>query len=182
MRNNIAVIFKCFVSRENKYFRYTKEGSCSLMADSLTATIMAARMNSPSFPLSPLFPSVLSLPSYGISFYLSFDPLFFCVLNRSFFLFLSMTPYVSTYVLAREIHSPSSGRCSLSSSSSLPLPMPSTPGLSLGFQQWRLHKSRYNAEMDQWEWPRPTQGKRDTVAFVSLHTPPWSVRTRVCRG
>jgi len=71
------------------------------------------------------------------------------ILNRPLFLFLSAAPHVPTHVLAREIHSPSSGRCSLSSSSSLPLLMPSTPGLSLGFQQWRLHKSRYNVEMDQ---------------------------------
>lgn len=83
------------------------------MADSLTATIMAARMNSPSLPLF----SPLSLPPRSISFYLSSEPLFFpLVLNRSpLFLFLSAAPHVPTHVLAREIHSPSSGRCSLSS-------------------------------------------------------------------
>lgn len=179
LRNNILIIFKCFISRENKYFRCTEEDSCSLMADSLTATIMAARMNSP-FPVS-LLVSLLSLPPHSVSFYLSFHPLFFpLVLNRSLFLFLSAAPHVPTHVHAREIHSPSSGRCSLSS---LPLSMPSIPGLSLRFQQWRLHKSRYNAEMDQWEWPRPTQRKRDTacvciVVYTAVHT--WSVRTRVC--
>lgn len=134
------------------------------MADSLTATIMAARMNSPSLPLFSPLVSPLSLPPFSISFYLSFDPLFFFLsswtdLSFSFFPRLHMYPHMSSHA---KYTPPSSGRCSLSSSSSLPLPMPSTPGLSLRFQQWRLHKSRYNAEMDQWEWPRPTQGKRDT--------------------
>lgn len=69
MRNNIVVIFKCFISRENKYFQYTKEGICSLMADSLTATTMAARMNSPSLPLSSLL--VCSLASFIQYFFLS---------------------------------------------------------------------------------------------------------------
>lgn len=142
-----------------------------------------SRLPRPSWPpgwilfpfLSPLFSSLLSLPPYGISFHLSFDPLFFLSswtsLSLSLF-FYGSTCRTRTRSRTRNTLSVFWSLLFLSSSSSLSLLMPSTPGLSLGFQQWRLHKSRYNAEMDQWEWPRPTQGKRDTVAFVSLHTPP----------
>lgn len=71
------------------------------MADSLTATIMAARMNSPSLPL---FLSFLSLPLYSISFYLSFDPLFFLSswtdLSFSFFLQLHMCTYIHPHTVS----------------------------------------------------------------------------------
>lgn len=82
-----------------------------------------SRLPRPSWPpgwilfpfLSPLFSSLLSLPPYGISFHLSFDPLFFLSSWTSLSLFFSTAPHVEpAHVRAREIHSPFSGRCSFS--------------------------------------------------------------------
>lgn len=176
MRSNIPIIFKRFVSRENKYFRYSKKAAARLWQTPAYRD-HHGRQAEFSFPSSLLSSHLFSRFLHTVFLSISALILFFFFrpehLSLSFsFFFYGSTCRTRTRSRTRNTLSVFWSLLFLSSSSSLSLLMPSTPGLSLGFQQWRLHKSRYNAEMDQWEWPRPTQGKRDTVAFVSLHTLP----------
>lgn len=164
------------------------------MASSHTATIMAATMNFLSlslflslsffsrFPSSP-FLSIISLC-------IQMSILFFSLAlkNRTeSFLFLLPLPHTAIRVwirfLAHEIYS---FRRLLAVSSSLPhSPFPpyrfffrrSPLGLSLSFQQWHLHKSRYNVEMDQREWPRPTRGRRGNTGHSCVCIIAYSVHT-----
>lgn len=164
------------------------------MASSLTATIMAATMNSPTLLLS------LSFSLFFFSSPVSFSLSRFLTTISSFYpkaltLFFSLSlrerreisPFFSaastcthTHVRARSLPRTRNILSHLLAvlspllrRSPPPYDLPRPPsGLSLSFQQWRLHKSRYNVEMDQREWPRPTRGTRLCVCIVAyaMHT------------
>jgi len=162
---------------------------------------MAARI----LPFVPyIVSSLLSLPVFFhtllLCFFLSPRTDLSLLLGGSLLFSLLHMHSLRSRSLPREIHSLSLLVVpSLPPSLSLPPPWrppgvhPRTRARSLSFQQWRLHKSRYNVEMDQPEWPRPTsrEGKPGHVCVcivayvITARTSPrvagWDA-ARVARG
>lgn len=101
MRNNILIIFKYFISWENKINTFGTRRRQLLAYSRLAYRDHHGRQDEFSFPSSPLSSRLLSLPPYSISFYLSFDPLFFFPfwrdLSFSFFLRLHMHPHTFSH-------------------------------------------------------------------------------------
>lgn len=114
MRNNIPIIFKCFISRENKYFRYPKKAAARLWQTPAYRD-HHGRQAEFSFPSSLLSSHLFSRFLHMVFLSISALILFFFFRPEHLSLFFSTAPHVEpAHVLAREIHSPFSGRCSFS--------------------------------------------------------------------